>query len=319
MVCDTGVVQVDSLTVDVERSVRRAEAFHRDLAGHAGREAAFLRAAGAAAVVGDIPPLAFEAAAMAGIRSIAFGNFTWDWIYQGYGQSIAVDPDLVSTIQRAYAHASLALRLPMAGGFEPMRGVVRDVPFVARQSRRDPNQIRRALGIREDGPLVLMSFGGYGLADFDARPLGATDRYTFVTTDSPAGVPATDNGSPAGWDAANIVRLDDRAMYRSGYRYEDLVRAADAVVTKPGYGIIAEAVANQTAILYTSRGAFAEYDVLVREMPRFARCRFISRADLLAGRWDPHLDRLLAQPPAPEAASTDGAREVASIIGEFLD
>ena len=57
----------------------------------------------------------------------------------------------------------------------------------------------------------------------------------------------------------------------SGYRYEDLVRAADVVVTKPGYGIIAECLANDTALLYTDRGRFIEYDVLVAAMRRSRR------------------------------------------------
>ena len=35
------------------------------------------------------------------------------------------------------------------------------------------------------------------------------------------------------------------------------MRAADVVVTKPGYGIISECIANDTAILYTSRGALS--------------------------------------------------------------
>ena len=56
------------------------------------------------------------------------------------------------------------------------------------------------------------------------------------------------------------------------------------MVTKPGYGIIAECVANGTAMLYTSRGHFVEYDVLVREMPRFVRCGFIDQEALFAGR-----------------------------------
>ena len=49
------------------------------------------------------------------------------------------------------------------------------------------------------------------------------------------------------------------------------MRAADVVVTKPGYGIIAECLANDTALLYTVRGHFIEYDVLVAAMPRFLR------------------------------------------------
>ena len=77
--------------------------------------------------------------------------------------------------------------------------------------------------------------------------------------------------------------IDETAMYDRGYRYEDLVRAVDVVVTKPGYGIISECIANDTALLYTSRGDFREYQVLVDAMPKFLRCAFIDHADLFAG------------------------------------
>ena len=80
-----------------------------------------------------------------------------------------------------------------------------------------------------------------------------------------------------------------------GLKYEDLVAAADVVVSKPGYGIVSECVANGTALLYTSRGRFAEYDVMVAEMPRMLRCRHISREDLLAGEWRDDVEALLAQ------------------------
>jgi L-arabinokinase len=90
----------------------------------------------------------------------------------------------------------------------------------------------------------------------------------------------------------------------------------DIVVTKPGYGIIAECIANDTAILYTSRGHFVEYDVLVREMPRWLRTEFISNEDLLGGRWQDALDRLRKAQAPPETIATDGAeRAVEWIVG----
>ena len=319
VVCDTGVVQLDSLRPDVDASIRRAAEFHRRLDQKAGEEAAFLREAGARVVVGDIPPLAFAAAAAAGVPSVALGNFTWDWIYEGYPAALGAAPDLVPTIRRAYSTASLALRLPMFGGFEGLERVIRDIPLVARHSRRDPAEVRRGLDLPEARPLVLMSFGGYGLADLDTRPLARLTGYTIVTTDAPSTTQADAWVPSPGETDGSLVHVSERALYQAGFRYEDLVHAADVVVTKPGYGIIAEAIANRTAILYTSRGPFAEYDVLVRWMPRFARCRYIDQQDLLAGRWDNHLDGLLGQPPPPEVAATDGAQQAARVIGECLD
>ena len=66
-------------------------------------------------------------------------------------------------------------------------------------------------------------------------------------------------------------------------------------------------MANQTALLYTSRGHFVEYDVLVAEMPRFIRCGFIDHADLFSGRWTPHLDAVVSQPAPPEQPAVNGA------------
>ena len=97
-------------------------------------------------------------------------------------------------------------------------------------------------------------------------------------------------------------------MYDTGVRYEDLVGAAEAVVTKPGYGIISECIANDAAMLYTSRGHFPEYDVLVEEMPKYLRSAFISHDDLFAGKWESHLDKLLAQPKTEEEAGDQRRR-----------
>ena len=96
------------------------------------------------------------------------------------------------------------------------------------------------------------------------------------------------------------------------------MRAADVVVTKPGYGIISEAIANDTALLYTSRGRFVEYDVLVREMPRYLRAQFIEQDDLLRGNWAPALEKLLSQPPPPEKPALNGAEVAAEEILRYV-
>ena len=91
------------------------------------------------------------------------------------------------------------------------------------------------------------------------------------------------------------------------------------MVTKPGYGIIAESIANDTAILYTSRGHFPEYDVLVKEMPKYTRSAFIDHDELFSGKWEPHLDKLLAQPKPKKKPDTSGAQVAAEILLNTLD
>jgi len=284
------MTQGDSLTIDVADTARRAAEFYRDFGDRADRQAAALRASGTRLVLGDIPPLAYAAAARAGIPSVAIGNFTWDWIYEHYATFEVDAPGVIDTIRKAYAHATLALRLPMHGGFESTQKVT-DIPMIARRADRSREDTRRLLGIPGDRPFVLASFGGYGV-DIPFDEAAHRERLTIMS-------PMTTVTPPL--------------------RYPDLVGAADAVISKPGYGIVSECVANGTPLLYTSRGDFAEYDVFVTEMPRVLRCRFIPQEDLRAGRWRGHIGALLAQTAPPERAAVNGAAIAAAAILDLVN
>jgi L-arabinokinase len=101
--------------------------------------------------------------------------------------------------------------------------------------------------------------------------------------------------------------------------YPSLVAAADVVVSKPGYGIVSECIANGASLLYTDRGRFREHDVFVREMPQVLKCRYISPEDLKAGRWSDAIAGLLRQPDPPTHMATNGAEVAAQeIIGRAL-
>jgi L-arabinokinase len=195
----------------------------------------------------------------------------------------------------------------MHGGFGGFRQV-RDLPFVARHSRRDRAHLRGALGLRADATTVLVSFGGFGLDTDGIASLRDLADCDILMADSSvvSGATRSASGRTVARDG-NLLTIDEHAWYRSGYRYEDLVHAADVVVTKPGYGIIAECLANDTAIVYTSRGEFAEYDVLVEALQRHARAAFVSNADLRSGHWAHAIRAAVAQPPPAARVDTNGA------------
>lgn len=302
--CDTGVVQTDSLRLDERATIDRAAAFHETLGHRAEEEAARLRRSDARMVVCDAPPLACAAAARNGTPAVVVSNFTWDWIYEEYREHLTTAPHLIPSIREAYRGADEAWRLPMHGGFEGFR-VIRDLPFVARHARRDPEDVRRALGLPLFTPLLLPSFGGYGVSGLELSTLDCLDDYAIVLTHRDGTAPTASRG---------VLAVSESLIYGQGLRYEDLVRAVDVVVTKPGYGIIADCVANDTALLYTSRGRFAEYPVLVSEMPRYLRCAFIDHDALLSGRWRRALDRLGSAPAPRERPATDGAELTAAMI-----
>jgi L-arabinokinase len=314
--CDTGVVQIDSLNLDEADSIRRASAFHSDLVTRAASETRMLRELGAGLIVGDIPPLAFAVGAAAGIPSIALGNFTWDWVYSEYPR-VRLAPSLLPTIRGAYAKASMALRLPMSAGFESLSNV-KDIPFIARHASRTREEVCKLLKIPAEKPIVLASFGGYGLPGLDTESLSKFKKYTVVSTANlPMGRARKE--TPTAERKGSFISINEEVMYDAGVRYEDLIGAAEAVVTKPGYGIVAECIANDAAILYTSRGHFPEYEILVEEMPKYLRSAFINQEDLFAGKWESPLDKLLGQGKPKKKPETNGADVAADLLLKALD
>ena len=307
---DTGIVQASSISHDDPATVAAAVAFYADFDTRIDNELRALTEDPPALVVGDIPPLAFEVAARLRVPGIAIANFTWDWIYETHPGMALAAPWLVPRLKGAYRQATQALELPMAGGFDVFPAVKR-LPLVARIPGRDRAATRAAFDIPADRRAALLSFGGYGLPDLDLGRLDVSEDWIIVTTDRSA--------STAHAALPHVRFIPESSFVNSGFRYEDVVAAVDAVVTKPGYGIIAECVSASTALLYTSRGDFREYDLLVREMPRYLRSRFIDQSDLFAGRWLEALRALLDQPLPNERLARDGADRAAQALISWLD
>jgi L-arabinokinase len=303
------VVQIDSLRLDAVETIARAAAFYDTLPARAATEAALLREHDARLVISDAPPLGCAAAAVAGIPSIVISNFTWDWIYAAYGAELTAAPGLVPLLGETYAQSAGGWRLPMYGGFETITPLL-DLPFVARHARHPRDEVRALCGLAQDARVALLSFGGYGVNDLELERLDCRQDWVVLLTH---------DGTYEGPVPAGVALLSEPALYGAGLRYEDLVAAVDVVMTKPGYGIISECVGNDTALLYTPRGRFAEYDVMVREMPRFLRCAIIGHADLFDGRWLAALEAVTAQPPPPERPATNGADVVARMILDLVE
>lgn len=300
--CDTGLVQRDSVTNDDEATTRETLAFYGSFDARVTEECDRLAGLDVAAIVADIPPLAFAVATRLGVPSVAVANFTWDWIYE-WQDALREAPGLLPLIRQAYGQATRALRLPLSHPFDVFP-VVEDIPLVARAAGHSRAETRRRIGLPLDRKVALLSFGGYGLQRLDVAGLDCLDEWTVLLTDR---IAASVAPSPS-------VKFLSEEIFTTDLRYEDLVAAVDVVVTKPGYGIISECAAAGTAMLYTSRGRFREYDLLVQEMPALLRCRYLTQEALFAGRWKAALTALLAQPAPPERPAVNGAAVAAEWI-----
>jgi len=284
--CDVGLAQKGPLVIDEEGTARRWQELAAEHATRAGEEGRWLRRVGARLVLGDIPPLAFEAAAEADTPAVGLANFSWDWIYRHLAVRQPALREAADAAAAAYAGAALLLQLPFAGDLSafPRR---EPIPMVARRPRMSRAAARTRLGLPQSAACVLVSFGGIGMPAFDLRALAALAGFQFLID------------ADAGSRPSNVVAVDPARRSALGLGYQDLVRAADVVVTKPGYGIVTDAIAAGTRIVYTERGDFPEYPILVAEMQRYVPCAHVANDDLLAGRWRTAIESALARPVPP--------------------
>jgi L-arabinokinase len=253
-------------------------------------------------VVGDVPPLAFLAARAAGLPSVGMTNFSWDWIYASYVAEQPAFADLAEAAREAYHHAALLLRLPFHGDLTAFPRI-EDIPLVARRATGDRAYQRRRLGLPRDRTVVLLGFGGTGLERFPFGRLAALPEYLFVATEAP------DEPPPP-----NLRVLPGRQT-----AYEQLVRACDVVVTKPGYGIVADCLAARTRVLYSDRGQFPEYPILAAALEVSGPALHLPRERLLAGDLGPALASLLALDRPWRLPRLDGAAVAAGRLLSVLE
>jgi hypothetical protein len=295
--CDVGLVQKDALTLDAGATAQHWKEFHAGNGDRVDAEWRWLHHAGARVILGDVPPLAFEAAAEVGVPSIALANFSWDWIYRHMARELAALTAAADWAAAAYARAGLLLRLPFAGDLSAFPKAV-DIPLIARRPRVARPEVRRLLGLGA-GPVALVSFGGVGLGSFAPRVLAGIAEVQFVGVGLPGPAPP------------NVRLVTGAEMAALGLRYEDVVGAADVVVTKPGYGIVSDAIGAGVRIVYTERGDFPEYPILVAGMARHVPSAHVSNLDLMTGNLREPLRAVLAQPvpPPPDLSGAAAAAE----------
>lgn len=293
---DVGLAQRDGLTLDRDRTRGALEAAWGDpdraelaLADAIGRHHPSI-------VVGDIPPVAFGAAARLGVPSVAVGNFDWAFIYRAYAERDPAFATWADLAARWQAQATLAIHLEPGPPLSGFRHVV-EGGVVARERLTIVPNVRERLRIPDGDRAVVVSFGGFGLSDPE-RWIPRIPGVTWILA-----APMQDLGR----EDARFVAED------AGVPYLELIAAADAVLTKPGYGIVAEATRQRTRLLYTDRGDFPEYPHLVAWLHAHAPAVHVPSSEASPATIAAALRRLWELPDRWSADVAGGERVAATL------
>jgi len=299
---DVGLIQKDSLRIDFDASLTVLEDLHRNSEELIREEVGFLKSRGVRGVVSDIPFLPFHAASRCGIPALGVGNFTWDWIYEAYARTDPRWDPLVAWSREGYRRGDLLLRLPMHGDCSVFPRI-EDVPLVARKAARPRGEIRELLGGGGERKIYLISFAALDLDEEALKRLERLDDAVFIFK------------RPLDFRLSNGRSLDSFGSLS----YADVIAAVDAVITKPGYGIVSDCLAHGTPIVYTDRGPFPEYPILVREMERHLTTVYIPSEELYSGNWEPAIHRIQSLPRRAPRLRDDGAAFCARRIMDRLN
>jgi hypothetical protein len=298
---DVGLVQKDSVRFDLDATQKALSLLFMNHNTLVEEERSFFREESIQGIVSDIAFLPFYAASRHAIPGIGLSNFTWDWIYQSYARFDPSWEPLIGWIREGYGRCSVLLQLPMHGDCSSCPNI-RDVPLVTRKAQRTPTETLELLGCDPRKRHYLISFTDLNLNEAALRRLEEIDGAVFFFK------------HPLRFQFANGRSLDAFDL-----SYPDIVAAMDGVITKPGYGIVSDCLAHGAPIVYTDRGSFPEYDVLVREIERHLTNVYLPSQDLYSGSWEGALQEIAKQPRRYPAIRDDGAPVCAELIKNALN
>lgn len=296
---DVGLIQSDPFSEDLPAtiaSLRQQVPFADPLVNATAER---LEALKPDLVLCDIAPLGLAAAQRAGIPSVLIENFTWSYIYKGYGESFPEILPLAEALEEVFNTADLHIQTtPVC---VPKASAVRVAP-ISRLPRHSRSEVRQALGIPEAEPMILVTMGGIEWqADSLHSGRGQAEPWLVV---------------PGGGDHRRKGRLI-RLPHRSRFYHPDLIEAADLVVGKLGYSTVAEVHRAGLPFAYLGRPAFAESAHLEAWVQSELPSHPLTQEELRNGRWLKAVERLIGQ--RSPRRSEDGADEVCSIVLRRLD
>ena len=303
---DSGAIEKDVLNIDVDASVTKLRSIIQSADQLIHDEIRILTSQkeykDIRLVVADIPFLAADIASAISIPCIGTGNFTWDWIFEPLLKD-ARDAELIlNRIRESHAKMQLMIRQPFSHEMPGFRKVHRVSP-VANHTRYSKEELCRILHLdKTDGrPRVLLGMrGGIDSARMDQAVRKAPD-FLFTT------LGVVPHRSPE-----NL-----RAISNDGLDFSDVLAVHDIVVSKLGYGIVSDCIANRVRLLWPRRTNFREEILFEEQSPEHLAMQEISREDYSNGNWQKSLIDLMKQPSPRSHIATNGAEQIADILAEF--
>lgn len=279
---DVGLIQSDSFNVDINQTLNRLEELYTNQNKIIEYLLDQLKSYKVLGILSDTSPFGIYMGKILSVPSYFIGNFTWTDIYYDLIATDTRFKKYITNMEKQYLNATKCFILPMHTTMKPFPKKTHiNIPMLSpNPSIMTKKDWKKTTGRQysTSQKKVLLSFGGF---DFNNLPIDCinsfSDDYLFITTRA--------KGRKV---SKNLVTINPMCK-----DYLGLIKFSDIVITKPGYGIIADCLVHQKPIIYTGRERFIEYDVLKKWLKTKFPSVFIPNKDLISGNWKPFLKKVL--------------------------
>ncbi|MDG9669745.1 hypothetical protein ONV78_18565 [Hahella sp. CR1] len=289
---DLGMPMFDALKVNVQATYDAYLNEYETWAETLATETAHLREQKPDLVLTNISYRLSAAAGELGIPSMHFCSLNWADIFLSYCGDRPRSQEIYAWLCASYNQAQAFLRVTPG---MPMTGMAHVKPIgpISRSGVR--SDLREAFQRPDADRFVLVSMGGMPYAiPFHDWP--TTPGLVWLT------------GEP-------VNGRDDFICYKDfPIPHIDLLASCDAVVTKPGYGTLAEAAVNQTPVLYLPRRDWPEEPYQIEWLQEHVPCQEIDERRLFSGALGDELNQICAAPPMKPPALTGIDEAVTEIL-----
>ena len=313
---DVGLIQSDSITTDIPKTLKALNVFEKNAPALLQKLSNFCKGFRISCVLSDISSFAFRFSKMLGVPGFFVGNFTWVDIYRDLCEEFPTFSPHIARIEEEYSYAQTAFQLPWYTALLPFESSKKKpisliAPKPSSMSRENwESIIYNAAGSGcsfesnlNKRKIVLLSFGGFDLGNLPMDSIASLkNEYLFITTRT--------LGSQM---PENLIPLN--AMIPE---YLGLIKHADVVMTKPGYGILADCLVEQKPIIHTERGRFAEYPVLRKFLDEQFPSTFLSKKDFLEGNWKEALNQALNIQKKFPKLPLNGTKEILRHVSSYF-
>ncbi|MGV1867575.1 MULTISPECIES: hypothetical protein [unclassified Rhizobium] len=292
---DFGMVMRSPFSVDRAATLEKYKALHRNFEVEVDVLSALIHKTRCDAVFSNVGYVALAAAKRAGVPAIACSSLNWSDMFRFFCGGMGFADEIQMQMDNAYAAADLFLRLAPGMPMEHFRTrlVAKPIASTGRSRRRELDSLVGPLNGRG---VVLCAFGGM-LPHTKPRFDAILRDYLII--------------GPKAWSGHGVISPEQVDM-----PYEDIFASVDLVITKPGYGVVAELGCLGKSSIMISRGDWPEQVHLLKWLSKCAvveSLEDISALDAIAIDRVKNTARQISPPALP-----GGEEEVADKIMSLL-